>query len=89
LGTFADDFDLLLVSVDSLEADLAKDLLAAGGIPSLSHGPDFDRAELGVTVHNMLRGTDVYVPKGSAILARGILAEAWGEELVARLARGE
>src|SRR5437868_776979 len=45
-----DEFDVLLPSVDPLEGELTRDLLEQEGIPSMLHGPDFDKAELGLLV---------------------------------------
>lgn len=80
-----DDFDLLLSGVDPLEGEMARDLLSDQGIPSLMSGPDFDVAELGRASHNVSRHPDLYVPKGTKVAARAILAEAWGEERLTRL----
>ena len=80
-----DEFDVLLPSVDPLEGELARDLLEQEGIPSMLHGPDFDKAELGLLVHSVVRHPGLLVPKGSRARARAILVEAWGEEEVARV----
>ena len=80
-----DDFDQLLSSVDPMEGEMAKELLADKGIPSMMHGPDFDVAELGRVSHNASRHPDLYVPKGTKVAARAILAEAWGEERLTKL----
>ncbi len=71
---------LLLDTVPSVTADLARNLLQAEGIPVVQHSPDFDVAELGVAAHGMLRGVSVYVPASALARAREILAEAWGED---------
>jgi hypothetical protein len=71
---------LLLEGVDSVESDLAKNLLANAGIPFLTKGPDFDVAELGEGVHGMVRGTDLYVPRSALELARSILKSAWPDK---------
>lgn len=71
---------LLLDTVPSVTAELARNLLQAAGIPVIQHSPDFDVAELGVAAHGMLRGMSVYVPASALERAREILAEAWGED---------
>jgi hypothetical protein len=71
---------LLLEGIDSIESDLAKNLLANAGIPFLTKGPDFDIAELGSAVHDIVRGTDLYVPRSALELARSILDEAWADK---------
>lgn len=81
-----EEFDLLLNDVDPLEGDLARQLLEEHGIPSMLHGPDFDVAELGRISHAVLRHQALYVPKGASVAARAVLAEAWGEERLTRLA---
>jgi hypothetical protein len=81
----SEEFDLLLSSVDPMEADMARELLSEHGIPSMTDGPDFDVVEMGSASHGVARHPDLYVPKGSKIAARAILAEAWGEERLARL----
>lgn len=72
------DFALLLEGVNKVQADLAKNLLDAAGIPSLQKGPDFDVAELGRAAHDMIRGVDVYVPRSALERAQVLLEEAWG-----------
>jgi hypothetical protein len=73
------DFDLLLAAPDPTEADLARNLLEAAGIPSMLQGQDRDLAELGASSHSAISRPDLYVPKGSLERARAILREAWGE----------
>jgi len=72
-----DEFCLLLEAVDTVDAELAKSVLEAGEVPCLIQGPDFDVVELGRAAHDMLRGTNVYVPKEAEEKARALLAEAW------------
>ena len=84
MSKFSEDFDVLLVAVDTIEGALAGDVLEAAGIPSMLKGPDFDVAELGFAGHTRLRGADLLVPRGSHAKARAVLVEAWGEETVAR-----
>lgn len=86
MPTLHPEFDLLLSAVDPIEGGLACSVLESAGIPTLLQGPDFDAAEFGQVSHAMLRGADLFVPKGSYADARRVLAEAWGEERVARLA---
>ena len=78
MGLPADDFALILRAAGSVEADLARGLLEAAGIPALLHGPDFDVAELGAAVHHMVRGRDLYVPRELRERALDVLREAWG-----------
>lgn len=78
-----DEFDVLLYAIDPIAGDLARDLLSSVDIPSMLNGPDFDRAELGLATHNVIRHPDLLVPKGSRAQARAILVEAWGEAKVA------
>ena len=75
----------MLTGVDPMEGEMAKELLAGQGIPSIMHGPDFDVAELGRAAHAVSRHPDLFVPKGTKVAARAILAEAWGEERLTRL----
>ena len=74
----ADDFTLLLAAPDATEAELARNLLEAAGIPCLLHGLDRDFAELGAAVHLAVAHPDLYVPKAAAEEARRLLVEAWG-----------
>jgi hypothetical protein len=78
-----EEFDVLLFSIDPIAGDLARDLLSGVNIPSMLNGPDFDRAELGLATHNVIRHPDLLVPKGSREKARAVLVEAWGEAKVA------
>lgn len=71
------DFALLLASPDPVEADLAKDLLASEGIPSMLHGQDRDLAEFGAAAHAGISRPDLLVPKSALARAREILSEAW------------
>jgi len=73
-------FDLLLAAPDAVEAELARGILAAHGIPCLLHGQDRDFAELGCAAHRVASRPDLYVPKGAGERARALLDEAWGEE---------
>lgn len=79
----SDEFDLLFVALESTEGELAREILAEAGIPSMLSGPDFDIAELGPAAHSMVRRADLYVPKGARLAARGVMVEAWGEQDVA------
>ena len=73
-----EDFAQLLDSSNAVEIDLARNLLEAAGIPSLTTGPDFDIAELGVASHMASRGASLYVTRDRLDEARGVLREAWG-----------
>lgn len=72
------DFALLLAAPDPVEADLARGLLAAAGIPCMLHGQDRDLAELGAASHMGIARPDVLVPKAALSRAREVLDEAWG-----------
>jgi len=78
MGRPGDDYALILKAGDAIEADLARNLLTEADIPCLAHGPDFDVAELGLAAHNMVRGTDLYVPRELRGRARDVLRQAWG-----------
>ena len=78
MPTPEEEFALLLDSADAVEADLARNLLDAAGIPSLTTGPDFDIAELGVAAHHVVRGASVFVTRDRLKEAQGVLCEAWG-----------
>jgi hypothetical protein len=80
MTSIRNDFALLLPAPDPVEADLARNLLEASGIPSLLQGQDRDLAELGASSHNSISRPDLYVPKAALERARAILREAWGEE---------
>ena len=75
------EFDLLLTGIESLEGDLAKNLLADRGIPSMLEASLQDSAELaGSPLH--VQHPNLFVPKGTRAAARAILVEAWGEARV-------
>jgi hypothetical protein len=79
MGSPSEDFDRILTAADSVTIQLARDILAAAGIPSLAHGPDFDVAELGRAAHDVMRRQDLYVPRGAGERSLDLLEEAWGE----------
>jgi hypothetical protein len=72
-----DEFDLLLEAPTSVEADMAREILAQRGIPTFLHGKDRDLAELGAAIHSAYTQPDLFVPKGRRAEARAILDEAW------------
>ena len=78
VGRLKNDYALVLKAGNTVQADLARNLFTEAGIPCLVHGPDFDIAELGIAAHNMLRGTNVYVPHELRNRAREVLEAAWG-----------
>ncbi len=80
MSSIRNDFDLLLAAPDPVEADLARNLLQAAGIPSILQGQDRDFAELGASSHSAIARPDLFVPKGALERARAILREAWGAE---------
>ena len=71
------EFALLLESPDPVEADLAKDLLASEGIPSMLHGQDWGLARFGTAVHASISRPDLLVPKSALSRAREVLRESW------------
>jgi len=75
-----DEYALLLAAPTATEAGLAKNLLAAAGIPCLLHGQDRDFAELGAAVHMSVARPDVFVPKAAFAEAKRLLDEAWGTD---------
>lgn len=68
---------LLIEAANMVRIGLAKELLAEAGIPFVVMGPDFDVAELGQAAHDMLRGSDLYVPRSRFDEARAVLHGAW------------
>jgi hypothetical protein len=62
MGRLADDYALVPRAGDTIEADLARNLFGEADIPCLSHGPDFDLAELGIAAQDIIRGTNLYEP---------------------------
>lgn len=80
MGTPAKDYDLVLEAPSSVDAELAKDLLASRGITSFTQGKDRDLAELGAGIHNSLTRPNLYVEKGRGEAARAIIEEAWAKE---------
>jgi len=77
MSTPADDYALLLAAATPVDAELAKDLLAAEGIPCLFHAQDRDLAELGHASHLAVSRPDVYVPKAALERAIEILRATW------------
>ena len=77
MGSARNDFAVLLAAPDPTESDLARDLLASAGIPSMLHGQDRDFAELGAAGHRGVARPDLLVPKSALERARALLAEAW------------
>jgi hypothetical protein len=74
--------DILFSSVDLANGEMAKDLLAERGIPSMlhSHGLETD-ATLGLgAIYYQLR-----VPRGRGAEARAVLEEVWGAAAVQKI----
>ena len=71
---------VLLSAPDPVKGELARNLLAEAGIPSMFHGPDRDVAELGTAVHMAFTRPDLLVPASALEEAREILEQAWGSE---------
>jgi hypothetical protein len=80
MGAPADGFVRLLAAPDAVEAELARDLLASEGIPSMLHGQDRDLAELGQAIHMRISRPDVYVPAPELERARRLLVETWDRD---------
>ena len=70
---------VLLAAPDPVKAELARSLLEEAGIPTMSHGPDRDFAELGAAVHMAFTRPDLLVPASALEKARAVLEQAWGE----------
>jgi hypothetical protein len=77
MGSPRSEFDLLLAAPDPVEAEMARGLLRAAGIPSYLHGQDRGFSDLGCAVHRMMSRPDLYVPRGLRARAQELLAEAW------------
>lgn len=71
-----ESYALLAEGINGIEVGLLKSLLAAAGIPCLAKGKDFDVIELGSAAHDMLRGTNLYVPHAALEQARALLEAA-------------
>jgi hypothetical protein len=71
------DFAVLLASPDRVEADLAKDLLASKGIPSMLHGQYQDLVGLGYAGPISVARPDLLVPISALERAHEILSESW------------
>jgi hypothetical protein len=75
-------YDVLFSSVDHANGDMARDLLAERGIPSMlhAHGVDADATVgVGAIYHQLL------VPLGKRDEARRILEEVWGAAAVQKI----
>lgn len=79
------EFDRLLAAPDPWTAQMARDLLADAGIPSLVHGQDVSIGELGASVQLAFTRPDLYVPKNCGARAREVLREAWDETALAAI----
>jgi hypothetical protein len=80
-GTPRGDHVLVLTAANATEAELARGVLAAAGIPALLHTSSwFGRA---LDDEKLLRPR-VFVPKGALARARTALDEAWGDAWHAR-----
>ena len=71
---------MLLAAPNSIEAQMARELLDEAGIPSILWGKDRDLAELGAVVHNVLTRPDLYVRKGERDRANAVLDKAWDKD---------
>jgi hypothetical protein len=75
-------YDLLFSSVDLANGEMARDLLAESGIPSMlhAHGIDADSTVgVGASYYQLL------VPLGSRDEARRVLEEIWGTAAVEKI----
>jgi hypothetical protein len=77
MGSPRTDFDLILESPDPIEAELARGILHAAGIPSYLHGQDRGFSDLGCAAHRFVSRPDLFVPRGAGERAREVLAAAW------------
>ena len=77
MSTPAQDHALLIESADSVEAQLAKELLESNGIPVMIHGVDRAMADLGAAANMEASRPNVYVPKSALAKAVKILSETW------------
>ena len=76
-----ESYALLAEGINGIEVGLLKSLLEAEGIPCLAKGQDFDVVELGSAAHDMLRGTNLYVPHAALEKAQALLKSAnWNSE---------
>ena len=75
-----DDYAVLLEAADTVEADLARNLLSEAGIPAFVQGPDFDvHGLVGIATHASVHGTKIYVSKEDLERAQSLLEDAWGK----------
>jgi hypothetical protein len=77
------DLDLLLRSPNLVECEMAQELLAAAGIPSLLHPVD-SREAFALSRHPF-DAPDLYVPRGMHDRAEAVLREAWTDESLEKL----
>ena len=76
-----EEFSVLLEGINAVEFGMVQNILEAEGIPAMRHGPDFDAGRLGQAAHDMLRGTDLLVPRASIERARALLDQVgWEHE---------
>ncbi|MFN0243196.1 MAG: DUF2007 domain-containing protein [Planctomycetota bacterium] len=73
------EFAVLLAAPNPVEAEMARELLASHGIPSMLHGVDRDYAELGAAAHSAITRPDLLIPRSALERARQVLAETWDE----------
>lgn len=73
----SEEHALLLAAANPVDAKLAKDLLAAEGIPCLFHSQDYGIGDLGPESHMAISRPDVYVPKAALEQAVQLLRETW------------
>jgi hypothetical protein len=78
MSSLDQDYARVLSGIDPLTGEMAKNLLAEAGIPSLLSGPDYNAAEAGAALHNHARTLAVFVPRAAEALARDVLDEAFG-----------
>lgn len=84
------EFAVLLAAPNPVEAEMARELLASHGIPSMLHGVDRDYAELGAAAHSAITRPDLLIPRSALERARKLLAETWDESaLTDELAENE
>jgi hypothetical protein len=72
-----DEFALLLATPNPIEVDMAQDLLASAGIPSVLHGDERLNMYSIAGTWSVSKRPDLLVPKSALERARALLREAW------------
>jgi Putative prokaryotic signal transducing protein len=72
-----DEFALLLAAPNPIEVDMAQELLASAGIPSVLHGDERLNLDSIAGSWRVSKRPDLLVPKSALERARAVLKEAW------------